>query len=82
VTCERCFSKLKMLKTRLRSRMSDEYLNDAMIIAVERETSDNLDPEHILDKYAKSSVELVVSRSVTTKTVYVVQISIQQYILR
>ncbi|KAK3915653.1 Zinc finger MYM-type protein 1 [Frankliniella fusca] len=55
VTRERCFSKLKILKTRLRSRMSDEYLNDAMIIAVERETSDNLDPEHILDKYAKSS---------------------------
>ncbi|KAK3928334.1 GrpE protein-like protein 2, mitochondrial [Frankliniella fusca] len=58
VTCERCFSKLKIIKTRLRSRMTDEFLDDAMIISVEREVADSLLQEDILEKYAKSSDDL------------------------
>ncbi|KAM0016986.1 putative HAT dimerization domain-containing protein [Helianthus debilis subsp. tardiflorus] len=35
-TVERCFSKLKLVKTDLRNRISPEFLNNAMVCAVEK----------------------------------------------
>ncbi|KAK3929590.1 Fibrocystin [Frankliniella fusca] len=58
VSCERCFSKLKIMKTRLRNSMSDDFLRSSMIISVEREICEDLQREDILQKYALSSLEL------------------------
>jgi hypothetical protein len=50
-TVERCFSKMKLIKTDLRNRMGDEYLNNAMVCAVERETFDEVTNEDVMERF-------------------------------
>ncbi|KAL6575291.1 hypothetical protein OROMI_012576 [Orobanche minor] len=50
-TVERCFSKMKLIKTVLRNRMGDEYLNNAMVCAVERETFDEVTNEDVMERF-------------------------------
>ena len=59
-SCERSFSRLKLVKSRLRSTLKQCNLESLMLIAVEREISYKLknDKENILDSYAKTSKEL------------------------
>ncbi|CAF3358539.1 unnamed protein product, partial [Rotaria sp. Silwood2] len=40
-TCERTFSKMKMIKTTLRNTMSDDRLSDLTLLAVERDIDIN-----------------------------------------
>ena len=44
-TVERCFSKMKLIKTDLRNRMSDDYFNRALICAIEKEELINIKNE-------------------------------------
>ncbi|KAJ9566997.1 hypothetical protein OSB04_002963 [Centaurea solstitialis] len=48
-TIEICFSKMKLIKTDLRNRMGDKYLNNAMVCAVERETFDEVTNEDVME---------------------------------
>ena len=58
VQCERTFSKLKVLMTRLRNSLSEENLESYMLLSIEKELLDDLDAEAILDRFAQSSSEL------------------------
>lgn len=57
-SAERSMSRLKLIKTRLRSTMSDEKLNDLMILSSEKDILDNLDIDVIINRFANTSVQL------------------------
>jgi len=40
---ERAFSAMKLLKTRLRNKMKDDFLRDCMIVYIERVTDSIID---------------------------------------
>ncbi|KAK4605151.1 hypothetical protein RGQ29_013284 [Quercus rubra] len=50
-TTERAFSAMKLLKTRLRNRMEDEFLADNMIVYIEKEIAGNFTIEMIMDEF-------------------------------
>ena len=50
-TTERAFSAMKLLKTRLRNRMADEFLADNMIVYREKEIAGNFTIEMIMDEF-------------------------------
>ena len=50
-TTERAFSAMKLLKTRLRNRMEDEFLVDNMIVNIEKEIAGNFTIEMIMDEF-------------------------------
>ncbi|CAF3192960.1 unnamed protein product, partial [Rotaria sp. Silwood2] len=49
-TCERVFSKMKLIKTRIRTTMADERLSDLCILSIERDF--NIDFEQVIDQFA------------------------------
>ena len=51
-TCERTFSKMKLIKTTIRSTMSDIRLSDLCVLAVERDF--NIRFEQLMDDFADS----------------------------
>ncbi|KAK8930679.1 hypothetical protein KSP39_PZI011654 [Platanthera zijinensis] len=50
-TVERAFSAMKIIKTRLRNRMNDEWLNDSLLTYIERETFKVVDNEAIIKRF-------------------------------
>ena len=58
VQCERTFSSLKIIKTRLRNSLSQENLESYMLLSIEKELLDDLDAEAIIDRFTQSSSEL------------------------
>ena len=58
VSCERAFSKLKIIKTRLRSSLSQERLEAFMLMSVERELLEKVNFQKIVDELVRDSVEL------------------------
>ena len=50
-TTERAFSTMKLIKTALRNKMEDEFLASCMVIYIEREFSDTIDPDMIIDEF-------------------------------
>ena len=52
--CERSFSKLKIVKNRLRSSMGQPRLCALMLISVEREQLQSVDYEAVIDEFATS----------------------------
>ncbi|XP_060855244.1 uncharacterized protein LOC132932916 [Metopolophium dirhodum] len=58
VACERSFSILKCIKTKLRSTLSDSYLEDFMLMAVEKKMLNDIDTENIINKLKKKSALL------------------------
>ena len=58
VNCERSFSKLKMIKTRLRSTMEQYRLEATMLMSIEKALLKNLKNESIIDRLAHSSQEM------------------------
>lgn len=57
VTCERSFSKLKIIKNRLRSTMNNENLEACMLMACENDILQGIDEFIIIEKLCKSSSE-------------------------
>jgi len=60
-SAERSFSKLKLIKSYLRSTMSQERLNGLAIISIERELVRNLDYEHMVKDFIKTEGRKIVS---------------------
>lgn len=58
VTCERCFSKLKILKSRLRSLLSQSNLAPLLLMFVENDLFIDIDKNLIIDRVANTSDEL------------------------
>ncbi|XP_073022650.1 uncharacterized protein [Primulina eburnea] len=50
-TTERAFSGMKLLKTPLRNKMEHEYLNNAMVLYIEREIAHDIDTDYIIDRF-------------------------------
>ena len=50
-TTKRAFSAMKLLKTKLRNRMEDEFLADNMIVYIDKEIAGNFTIEMIMDKF-------------------------------
>ncbi|XP_042415100.1 zinc finger MYM-type protein 1-like [Zingiber officinale] len=50
-TTERAFSGMKLLKTPLCNKMEQEYLNNAMILYIEKEIACEIDIEYIIDMF-------------------------------
>ena len=51
-SCERSFSALRQIKTWVRNSMSSEKLSSLAILAIERERTQSLDNEKIIDAFA------------------------------
>ncbi len=51
-SCERSFSKLKLIKNYLTSRMSQTRLTDLAILSIEREIADAIDFDEIIHEFA------------------------------
>lgn len=58
VTCERSFSKLKLLKTRLRATISQDNLENLFLMQCERDILNQVDGNRIIDKMCSSSQEI------------------------
>ena len=48
---ERVFSAMKAVKTDLRNRMGDEWLNDSLVVYIEKDIFDSIDNELILNRF-------------------------------
>ena len=55
VACERSFSKLKIIKSRIRNSLSQDHLQAFMLMAIEKKTLIEVGNEEVKDKLAKSS---------------------------
>ena len=55
--CERSFSKLTLVKSKLRSTMLQERLNALMLITVEQEMAIKLNPDDIIIDHFKNSTQ-------------------------
>lgn len=55
-SAERCFSKLKLLKTYLRSSMSQERLNGLAILCIEKEVLENMNFELVINDFPSTKV--------------------------
>ncbi|KAM5583814.1 hypothetical protein ABKV19_003607 [Rosa sericea] len=53
-TTERAFSAMKLIKNRLRSKMSDDFLADLMTVHIEREIVDTIDSNSVIDEFYAS----------------------------
>jgi len=59
VTCERVFSKLKIIKNRLRTTLYQNILTPLIQnIIIEKDISENINKQKIINEIFKSSVEL------------------------
>ena len=52
-TVERCFSAMKLVKTDLRNRIIDDFLNAALICAIQKEAYANVKNEDVIDRFQK-----------------------------
>ena len=52
-SCERSFSKLKLIKTYLRSTMCQERLSNLAILSVEKDTFNSINFDSIIDQFAE-----------------------------
>ncbi|XP_016206434.1 uncharacterized protein LOC107646792 [Arachis ipaensis] len=51
-TTKRAFSAMKIIKTRLRNKMEDEFLADCMIVYIEKEIASKFNSEMIIDDFS------------------------------
>ncbi|XP_062009162.1 uncharacterized protein LOC133725793 [Rosa rugosa] len=71
-TTERAFSAMKLIKNRLRSKMSDDFLVDLIIVHIEREIVDTIDSNSVIDEFYVSGdiSESEVASKLHTGTLY------------
>jgi hypothetical protein len=50
-TTERAFSSMKLVKTRLRNKMGDEFLRDCLIIYIEKEIAIEFTTDTLIDDF-------------------------------
>lgn len=58
-SCERSFSKLKLILTYLRSSMGQDRLSNLSVLSIERETVDSIDFDSIIDRFAAAKARKV-----------------------
>ena len=50
-TIERVFSAMKIVKNRLRNRMEDEWMNDCLLVYIEKDIFNSIDDETIMQRF-------------------------------
>ena len=50
-TCERCFSCLRRVKTWLRTKMTQDRLDDLAVLAIERDTYDECSDDDLVNSF-------------------------------
>lgn len=50
-TVERSFPAMKCIKSNLRNRIGDQWMNDCLIIYIERDAIDTVDNESIMQRF-------------------------------
>ena len=55
-TVERCFSAMKLVKSALRNRISDDFLNAALICAIEKEELSKVENEVVIERFRTMSI--------------------------
>ena len=50
-TVERVFSAMNVVKNRLRNRMEDQWMNDTLIVYIEKEVFNSIDNETIMNRF-------------------------------
>ncbi|KAK9676158.1 hypothetical protein RND81_11G058300 [Saponaria officinalis] len=50
-TTERAFSSMKIIKSRLRNKMNDEFLDDLMVLYIERKYADNIENDEVIAEF-------------------------------
>ncbi|KAL8497229.1 hypothetical protein ACS0TY_020786 [Phlomoides rotata] len=50
-TTERAFSSMKHVKNVLQNKMDNDYLSDSMIVYIEKELFEDIDPDSIIDEF-------------------------------
>ncbi|KAL4033312.1 hypothetical protein IC575_006399 [Cucumis melo] len=55
-TVERIFSAMNIVKTRLRNRMKDQWMNDCLITYIEKDLLDKLDNKLIMDQFQNMKI--------------------------
>ena len=58
-SCERSFSKMKLIKSYLRSTMSQTRLTDLAILSIERELADGLNFDTVINNFAERKARKV-----------------------
>ena len=58
-SCERSFSKLKLIKNYLRSAMSQTRLTDLAVLSIERELADGLNFDSVINNFAERKARKV-----------------------
>ena len=53
VIVERLFSVMNIIKTWLRNRMGDEWMNDNLVVYIEKDISDGIDNETVMQHFQK-----------------------------
>ena len=59
-SCERSFSKLKLIKTYLRATMKQDRLSDLAILSIEKATFESIDYSTIIDRFAENKTRKVI----------------------
>lgn len=52
-TVERAFSGMKIVKNRLRNRMCDQWLNDSLVVYIEKDVFNNLSDDVVMNYFQK-----------------------------
>ncbi|KAH1064724.1 hypothetical protein J1N35_029711 [Gossypium stocksii] len=50
---ERAFSAMKIVKTRLRSKMKDDFLRSSLVMYIEKEIAEKFDVNEIIDDFSE-----------------------------
>ena len=58
-SCERSFSKLKLILTYLRASMSETRLSDLAILSIEKQTLESIDFDEVIDTFAAAKARKV-----------------------
>ena len=58
-TKERAFSSMNIIKNKLRNKMEDEFLDDLMLLHIEKDFDDHIDNDCIISEFEVIRVRMV-----------------------
>ncbi|KAL6503918.1 hypothetical protein OROGR_025841 [Orobanche gracilis] len=68
-TTERAFSSMKIVKTRLRNKMEDDFLASSLLMYIEKEIAKKFDVESIIDEFDDMKKQVQFKRPILDKLI-------------